>query len=394
MQRIAVSMALALVAHVLLPAPVSAAKWGKTDEQSDEEEVDHVELAAILIQDGHYDRAAVVLSEVNPETDEDLDLPRYHMLSGLVALETGLDKQAAESFRKSIEAGQEDPVVHVFLAQALFGLESFPDTLAALDDAGEAADRLPGTFLIRAQCHWRTDDRVSAWAALTAGLERHPGTVELMRHRVMLLIDMGLFIQALEEGQDLLVHSGTGAEDYVAIAEALRRGKQLEKAAHVLEEARLVYPGNEMILKQLAQTYLDLEMPLAGARILHEAARYNPELTVEVAELYRRAGKLLMALYMNAEVADQPSKIKQRLGLLIELERYEEAASLSARLSRLGLLEDQAILYAVAYSFYSIGEHAQAEAYIKRITDPVFYDKGVELRRAIEACRQSGWQCM
>lgn len=369
---------------------------GAVDEDQEgegqEEEVDHLELAALLIQDGHYDRAEIVLGEVDLE-EEELDMARYTMLAGLVALKLGRSAEASQLLEQSVKEGQEDPIVFVFLAQARFALEDFAGTLEALDAAGETADELQGSYLIRAQCHWRMDDRVGAWLALDQGLARYPGQIELMRHRVMLLMEMGLYLQALQDGQELLSHEQAGADDHVAIAEALRRGNQIEKAIVVLEVARLRYPHSETILRQLAQTYLDHGWPLTAAQLMHEAATENPALKADVAELYRQAGKLILALHVNAQVEDQVVKVRQRLGILIELGRFEQAVALEPRLSRLGLFEEEAIRYAFAYSLYRVGDLTEAEAYLKGIADPLFYEKSISLLKAIEVCRTDRWAC-
>lgn len=365
---------------------------GSTEPKESGDEIDRLALAAILVQDGHYDRAEAVLRNVDPE-QEGLDLARYTMLSGLVALKGGREREAAGLLEKSIEHGQTNEVVYVFLAQARFATGDYAGTLQALDAAGETADELPGSFMIRAQCHWRRGEKAGAYAALERGLRRYTGNLELLRHKVLLLVDMGLFQEAREQGQALLSSPRVRADDYVAIAEALRRGKQHDQAAVILEQARLRYPHHEPILKQLARTYLDAGRSLTAGRLFHEAARLNPSLTVEVAELYRRAGRLIEALWVNAQVTDQAAKIRQRLGLLIELERFEQAAGLERRLSRLGLLEDETVAYAMAYSFYRTGRLERAEGQLKRIREPAMYQKAIELRRAIEVCRTTGWAC-
>jgi hypothetical protein len=92
-------------------------------------------------------------------------------------------------------------------------------------------------------------------------------------------------------------------------------------------------------------------------------------------------------------VSDQQAKFKQRLGLLIEQERFEEAAALEPRLSRLGLLEDQELVYGLAYSYFRVGKLRQAEGWLQRISAPDLFHKVVELRRVMAACREAGWQC-
>ena len=96
---------------------------------------------------------------------------------------------------------------------------------------------------------------------------------------------------------------------------------------------------------------------------------------------------------LNERVFDQKAKIRQRLGLLIELERFEEAAALGPRLSRLGLLEEDAVVYGLAYALYQVGHYESAEIQLKKIRDPELFGKASELRRAMERCAAAGWEC-
>ncbi len=357
-----------------------------------EQEIDRLSLAALLLRDGHVDRAAAVLARVDADK-AGLDLARYHMLCGLAALKSGRQRDAAVALKRSLAAGQRDPMVQVFLAQARFGLRDWEATLAALDAAGEAAAKLAGSFLIRAQCQWRLGRKVAAWTSLFEGLRRYPGVYQMARHKVLLLVDMGLYQQARQEGARLLGADEASCDDHVAVAEALRRGEQLDAAIEVLERARLHYPDEPSIAIQLAHTYLEQGRVLTAAMIFDRLSRRRPRFVLEAAELFRRAGKLHRALVANQRVPDQKTKIRQRLGLLIDLERFEQAAALKPRLARLELLADDGIAYALAYALYRTGRFAAAEAELKRIVDADLFDKANQLRRAMAACRQRGWAC-
>ncbi len=381
-----------LLAACLGLTPVASAAGDGTAAGDEEEQIDPLSLAALLLRDGHYDRAQAVLAEVDQQS-EGLDRAKFHMLVGLTALKSGRYEDATVFLERSIQAGQTDPMARVFLAQARFGSQDLAGTIQALDEAGEAAHKLAGSFLIEAQCHWRLGQRVSAWIALTEGLARHPQVRQMARHRVLLLVDMGLFLQARDEGTDLLAQPDTKAADHVAIAEALRRAKQLDQAVAVLERAALEFPDDEAVAIQLGHTYLDQGRPLTAALIFDRLSRRNPKYAVEAAELYRRAGKPLRALAVNARVAEQSEKIRQRLGLLVDLERFEQAAALHPRLSRLGLLADDAIRYALAYAYYRTSRFGQAEQILGPIQDADLFRQANELRRAMEACRQRGWAC-
>jgi tetratricopeptide (TPR) repeat protein len=354
--------------------------------------VDYLELAAILLRDGHHDRAAALLSRVKPE-QEGLDRKRYHKLAGLVAAKRGDHRGAIEHLRQAIRLGERNPRLHLQIAQSSYRIGEHRGALRSLDAAGSAADDVWGAALIRTQAHWKLGQKMAAFRALERGLRHHPRQLALRRHLVMMLIGLRLYLQALEEGSRFLATRQATLEDYLSVAEALRRARQPRKAALILEQARLRRPYHRQVLLQLARCYLDDEKPLAAATLLHRASFVDPKLRVEAAELYRRAGKLSLALLLNAQVSDQRAKLKQRLGLLIQQERFEEASALQPRLSRLGLLEDQQLVYGLAYSYFRTGKLRRAEAWLQRISAPDLFHKVVELRRVMAACREAGWQC-
>jgi hypothetical protein len=96
---------------------------------------------------------------------------------------------------------------------------------------------------------------------------------------------------------------------------------------------------------------------------------------------------------MNARVGDQVSKTKQRLSLLVDSEDFEAVSALEPKLSRLGLLSDQSVRYAVAYAAFKTGQFTRAEQHLRQVTQPELLDSALQLRKAIENCREAGWEC-
>lgn len=368
------------------------------DTDPQQPQVDHMSLASLMYQDGHYHRAAAELAQVDT-TAEDLDLQRYWLLSGLIHLKLMNYANARDAFLKSIEQmearedDQRDPTIYAFLAQAHYGNEEWEKAIQAIDKGGEAITSIAGVYLIRAQCHWRMGDLHQAWRDLTAGIARHPEEMELRRHRVVLMVELGLFQQATAEGATYLNRDDVEKEDYLLISEALIKGGETGRAIQILELANLRYRGDVEILIQLGRAYLQNEMLLSAARLFERAAMLKPNLKLDAAELYKLSGRPLQALHLNEGVADQKAKMRQRLGLLIELSRYEEAIAVERRLSRLGLLEQDPVTYALAYAFFQIGKYDRAERYLKTIRDPEIFAKSVELLRAITKCRANVWEC-
>ncbi|MBH25532.1 MAG: hypothetical protein CMH57_14000 [Myxococcales bacterium] len=354
-----------------------------------EEEVDHIGLASVLVRDGHYDRAAAVLGGVDPG-QEGLDVAQYWMLKGLIEVKRESWGDAQRFLEQALKAGKQEPSVHTLLARASFANEDWEATLKALDGAGAYANDKPGAWLMRSRSHDRLGHVEGAWEALTEGRARFPDNLDIAREKLTLMIRLGLFQEAVAEGDRFLEAFGDRVEGYVMIAEALIQGNSASDAVLVLEEALLRFPESERVMVQLGRAYLGAGKPLAAGTIFQKATALNPALALDAAELYRQAGDLERAMAMNAQVHDQKSKIRQRLGLLIEQNRMEEAAALEPRLARLGLLEEQGLIYALAYAYFKTGRFQQSERWLKRIEDPELFRKAIELRRVMERCKREG----
>lgn len=355
--------------------------------------VEYLSLAAVLIGDGNHDRARSILARVDT-ADPELDRIRYHTLSGLVALNLDEAALAAREFEAAIDAGQDEPVVWLYLAQARFSQQLYQPALDALDRAGEAATRVPSVFLMRAQAHWELDQYPEAWRVLGQGRELFPDRAgEFARRQVFLLIDQGLFQLAAEQGLAFLASDQARIDDAVAIGNALREAGEYRQAAIVLEKARLGAPEHAMLGKVLSHVYLAQDQVLAAAEVMRSAALADPELLIDAAELYRRAGWLIQALTLNGQVIDQSKKLKQRLAIFLELARFDQAAAMRDDLARVGLLADEDIRYALAYALFKTGRFAEAEVELQQLTRSDLFRRAIELRRAMEQCADNPWRC-
>lgn len=382
----------------LILALSGAASAQDDGEQTPEEDLDRLSLASLLIGDGNYERARGVLAAVDQD-DPGLDRVRYHSLDGLVALNLDELARAEAAFERALDAGREAEkpaadVVWLYLAQARFGQENYRGTLRALDEANPETTDLPSIYLMRAQSHWQMDAFESAWTVLAAGAGRFPDRAgDFTRQQVFLLVEQGLYQEAAQIGQRFLATGEATVDDAVAIGNALREAGEIDKALRILEAARLEDEDNVRLSRVLARTWLDSDRFLPAADILNQAARIDPELLVEAAELYRRAGWLMQALTLNAQVIDQSKKFKQRMAILIQLGRFDQAAGMEADLMRTGLLGDEDIRYALAYSLFKTGRFEQAERHLSELTRNDLFRKANELRRAMEQCGDEPWLC-
>ena len=386
------TVGLALLAAVVAPVVVRAARREAPPAEVPPE--DPVALAALLVRDGLWDRADAVLDGIEAAA-EGVDVQRFYALRALVRLQSDDPAGAAEDFAAALAAdpGAADPILHLYRASALVAADRPAEALAALQGVGEVVDALPGTWLLRARAAWLSGDADASWAALEVGAARFPDETDFPRQQVLLLVDLGLYQEAGARGADLLGRADAGATDAAAIAEALRRGGALDRAAILLESARLRFPDVVELWTLSAAVALQRDQPLTAATFLQAAAELDPALALESAECFRRAGQLDRALYMNGQVPDAAGKARQRLGLLLEAGRAEAALALEPRARRLGLLEDDNVAYGLAYARFQAGDFEGAEALLKAVEDPAVFAAATRLRQAMAACEEDPGAC-
>ncbi len=387
------SLACLLAGSLLSTAVVHAETRREREKKAKhEEEVDFLALAARLLADGHYDRVVAVLKGVDLQ-DESLDKVKLHFLLGTAYLKQDLYAQGRDELLASLKAGNVDPSVHLLLANAHFQLAEYRACIASLAHAPEAASSNPGTFAMRAEAHWKLKEPSQAVAALDQGAAAFPSFPKLTQMKLGYLIELGLYQEVARVGAKYLAREDVQPADFVAVAEGLRRSKQLRDARAVMELAQLRFPDDKNVSLQLANIYADLGKPVSSAMIYESVARLDGRYSFEAAELYKQANRPARALALNERVLEPEKKLKQRLSILLDLERFELIAGMEHALSRTGLLKDESIRYALAYSYYKIGASESAEVHLRQLTDSSLFEKGNALRKAMASCREAGWAC-
>ncbi|GJL73182.1 MAG: hypothetical protein NMNS01_23810 [Nitrosomonas sp.] len=366
-----------------------SAAWA---EENHEQSTNLIELAAIMLRDGHSDRAILALQGVDLE-DEDTDLARFYTLQGLAFMNLHDFVAAKDSFQSAIANGQQEKTIYVYLAQVNFSLKNYQETIQAISEAGQLINNYPALFAIKARAYWQLEETEQAINTLNEAEQLFPDDYRFLKQKVFYFVELELYHEAAKLGRKYLSLSHANAEDYVAIGNALRLSKTYQEAANILEIARLQYPNNDVVAKLLAHVYLDQDKLNSAAFILEQAAMLNSELLSEAAEIYRRAGRFHKALTLNEAISDQKVKLKQRLSILLALKRFELVANMESALYRNGLLDDQHVRYALAYAFFSTGRHTDANEHLDNLTDADLFRRGIELRRLMEICKTEPWQC-
>lgn len=359
----------------------------------EEEDVDYLALASLMLRDGNLDRALLALDQVDLEA-EGVDLTRYYTLRGMTHVRRNEHEPARDALELAIESGAADALVYIYLAQTQFHLQDYAGAIGALKGAGAAVERVPSVYHMKAQSYWLLEDHVMALATLDQASETFPDDPSFLRRKVFYLVDLGLFQRAAALGRRYLAQSEGKLEDYVALGNALRASGELQEAAVLLEQAQLHYPDSPEVRKVLAHVYIDRGQMGVAADVLYKAALLDPPLMAEAAELYRRSGQIYRALIINSQLSDQPEKFRQRLALYLQMENFEQAAAMELPLRRVGLLEDEDLRYAIAYALFKTGDFEAAETHLASLERPDLFRKAAELRRAIQDCATERWRCL
>ena len=358
-----------------------------------EDDVDYLALASLMLRDGNLDRAIVALDQVDT-SDEELDLVRYYTLRGMTHIRRNELEPAKEALQQAIASGEAEAVVYIYLAQVNYQLEDYPGTIEALDNAGADVERIASVYHMKAQSYWLMDEKIMAIATLDQASEIFPEDASFLRRKVFYLVDIGLFKEAVTEGRRYLQQTSAKLEDYVAIGNALRASGELDEAAILLEQAQLTFPDSPEVRKVLAHVYIERGEMSAAADLLYQAALLDPSLLAEAAELYRRSGQTFRAMLLNGQIANQPEKLRQRLALYLEMGNFEQAASMELPLTRLGMLSDEDLRYAIAYAQFKTGDFEAAEKNLATLNRPDLFRKAAELRRAIQDGAVDSWLCL
>ncbi len=378
---------LLLLSTLFFSAPIMAKEKDKL------KEIDYVSLAALLVKGGDFLKADNALTKVKLPTIKKIDLPRYYTIKGLIKLRLQQYASARDSYINAQNHGQTDKQIFVYLAQAYYGLENYDKVLNALGKAGDVWAENSRVWLLKTLSYWAKKDYTNTMQTLLDAEKAFPHEKQFVQRRVFLLIELGLYQDAVQVGLASLENDISEAVDYQTIGKAMIEAGQYTHALPILEKAVLIYPQDVKLLRTLSRAYVLLGQFYSAATILEKAAAKDRTLNSEVAELYRKANKPEQALYYNQIVIDQNKKYKQRLAIYLDDNRFDDAIGMRDTLYRVGLLDDGNIRYALAYAYYSVGKYPNAESYLDGIRQPDLFRKATQLRKAMLSCEKTPAQC-
>lgn len=242
------------------------------------------------------------------------------LVEGLVQLSEGRFDEAESTLRP---LAAERPAARLLLGLVLYRAGQLTEAREALA-AGGARERPPWALLL-ARVERHLDRPEASLATLDGALAVAPNDSGLLIERALALVDLGLYHSATR-AIDAALLAAPNAAVWTAQLLALLDAAPAPRAAERLLRVRLLRNPES------PRNQLDLARRLLSAGAAGEAARVLEvgNLDRDAAEAWRAAGDLRSAERRHRWVRE--GRIRQRLALRFEAERWDEAALWASQL--------------------------------------------------------------
>ncbi len=376
--------------------PGKAIADDKSPKGEGEGRIAYLEAARIAILEGDTARAAKVLSEAArcwKKEREKCGFLRedYLNLTGVLYMEHGRYREAAENFRQVLLKQPERKAVWLYYGRALYELKLYERAAGALKKAQGVRDDTPHYWVLRARAEVNAGRPDDALRVLGSGLESLPQSREIHAELVNLYLQAGLFFTARDMAARF-VETGGDASGYLQIADTLFARGRYHAAVRALEEARMIQPGDPEIIERLAHAYARSGRYLAAGRLYEKVAFKTPDGAYAAAEAYRASKRYRDALRMNRLVADERKMLVQRLNIYLSAGFYPRAVQLRRPLIRVDALNDE-IIFRLAYASIRGGRFSLASRLLREIRGGRYRAQAEEMVELIKPCKESPWLC-
>lgn len=402
--------------------------------QEDEMAVDHLAMASMMIYDARYDIAKDELKLVD-KNDPTFDEAKFYTVSGVLDSKLDNHENAVLNYKKAIEATKikeykapktqkkekylfsigssevekksSEPTynpeavradkisqLYMYLSQSYYKIKDYKNTVISLDSAGERGKNKAALYTLRAECYWKLKDYSKSINALSVGLAKFPDNTRLLKQKFYYYADLKLYQAAMDASKAYMSKAGSGASEYVVLAQMLIGANEINQAITLLEEAKLKYPKDATVGVLLGHMYLKKNMKNTTAHLFELSSNYDKKYLKDAIEMNRRAQRLPHAIYLNSQNPDKVDQVKQDIAISLDRGEFKKIIGFKEALERYKLLDDENMRYALAYAYYMAGDYNKAEEHLKRITDSELFSKATLIRKNIEKCQNDAMECI
>ena len=302
---------------------------------------------------------------------------------GILAMKRGRHVEAIGNFERALELKPTQTAVWLYLGQAFFQAGKYKKALRALVRGEIAGRRIPSYYQLKARAEEKTGRIEEAYETLERARGLFPDRHELTREQALLLVKEGLYVAALEKGQEYIAKRSDDRNGYLILGEAMRNAGRPYEAAVFLEAAAVRFQQDPEVLARLAFAYSADGKTLVAARLFSRATRLGGDYAFAAAENFRLAGRVREALEMNAMVREPRKRLSQRLAIYLGAEHFGRAASLERALVDADAIDDTN-RYRLAYANFRTGDLDHARELCLDVEDRTLKKSAAKLLEALE----------
>lgn len=363
-----------------------------------------VELNSIevLMKNSDFSKANQLIKSIDQNTLIALDQVRYFFFKGMLAFEEKNYLDALENYKiakkklkflnQKFEVDYLTPI-ETFMAQSYFALGKFESAISTLSRQKMRSEK---SFLVLSSSYWSLDKKSKAFELLRTALKQFPRSSSLIKQNAIYYSELGLLHELYLEGEKLLSKASEYDQVYfLFLVNLLKQKKELLLAKKLLEQRIALQPKDADATSELAYIYFSENKFYAAKELYLRAAQLDQKYSHQAAEVLLKNNDLSLAKYYNSFVLDQKKKTKQRFAIELKLSNYNEAYILKDELNRQGLLQDESLLYALAYCAIKIGKIESSNTYLNQIKSPEMFKKALRLKDWSKECQNEGaWKCV
>lgn len=372
----------------------------------------------VLIKDSEFNKAKKLFKSIKVKDLNPIDQVRLYFFKGMISFENKKYQIALDNYKKaydkinylslnnkndsnnlSIESAQiqnQDEYkksIETFMAQSYFALKKYENAISTLNHQN---DRNEKSYLILSSSYWELKKKDKAFVVLNSALKKYPRSSNLIKQKAIYYSEIGLLHEIYLEASLLLKNKKVFDENYfLFLINLLKSKNEVLLAQKNLEEAILIYPKNANLMSELAYLYYSQNKIYPSKELYLKAAQMDKKFAHQAAEVLLKNNELVLAKYFNSFVTDQKKKIKQLFAIEIKMSNFEEAYFLKDELNRQGLLNDESLVYALAYCAIKIGQIEDSSKLLNQIKSPEMFKKALKLKDWSNECLSEGsWKCV
>lgn len=206
---------------------------------------------------------------------------------------------------------------------------------------------------------------------------------QILRIWCQILIQNHSTRTAYEQVKSLYSENIYNSSDYIQIAEIFYENQKFEEAFSILRLGLINNPQNLDLNLALIPHYFRKGWLQSAEHAFVTAAHIDSQYFYQAAEMARQNKNWVRARQLNRRISDPQQQLKQHIALAVDQQNYTEIASLESRITRSPLMNDDEILYALAYSLIQAGEHQRSLSYLNTIRSSQLMDKVLHLRKSL-----------